>query len=180
MKSLLLFINLLVLKCSFAQTAIHQDTFYLFDYTLISSAEKLYQGGITVFFSEKDSLSLKADRKRKMFDYLEPHFEGVQLIVPASDAPKKIKVRVYENNKGTEIYCDTLLTLTKIKRQPSAWYFYIENRGLYKPSNPCANLFAVNSDQMKRPIRNDFLAGFEGFYLWKFDYSDGTLIKYLP
>lgn len=156
------------------------DTFYVFDYTLISSSEKLYQGGITVFFTDSDSLTLKADRKKKMFDFMDPYFDGVQVIVPKGDMPQKIKVRVYEKYKGTEIYCDTLLTLTKTKRQPSSWYFHIENRGLYKPSNPCINLIAVNTDQMKRPIRNEFFAGFEGFYSWRYDYTDGSLIKYLP
>ena len=101
--------------------------------------KKDYKGTTTVFFSEKDSLVLKADRKKKLFDNLIPYFEGVEVIVPFNQSPKTVRVRVIEKDRRKEIYCDTLLTLTKTKKTPYFYFFYIYNRGLLslKNENPC-------------------------------------------
>lgn len=164
---------------SFAQNN-SADTFYLFDYTLISSSEKIYTGTTTVFFSENDSINLNANRKKKMFDYREKLFEGVEVIVPSTQSPKTIKIRVWEKYNRQEVYCDTLLTLKKTKKPPFAYYFFIENRAWFKPQNPCLNLNVVNTDQITRQIYKDLIAEFERFYIWRYDYRDSTLMKFLP
>ncbi|MBY0477796.1 MAG: hypothetical protein K2Q24_09140 [Chitinophagaceae bacterium] len=180
MRVFLLLICLLFSKGLISQTVTQQDTIYLFDFVQISSNQKSYTGRTVVYFNETDSLILKADRKRRMFDYVESYFEGVEVIVPSNQSPKKIKVRVWEKYNRIELYCDTLLTLKKTKKNPPAYYFYIEHRGWFKPQNPCSNLKVFNSDQSSRQIFKDLIAEFERFYLWQYDYKNNKLMKYLP
>ncbi len=180
MRFFLLFAFLLCMKDASSQVITHQDTIYLFDFARIHSSEKMYTGTAVVFFSETDSLELKADRKRKMLDNVEPYFQGVQIIIPSNQSPRTLRIRVWEKYKGEQVYCDTLLTLRKTTKQPTCYYFYIENRGFFLRPNPCLSLNVVNTDEMKRPTYKALLAEFERFYLWQYDFTTNKLMKYLP
>lgn len=180
MKFYLFIISVFFFKSVSAQNDTPTDTFYLFDFARIHSSEKMYMGSTTVFFSDKDSVVLKADRKRKMLDNVEPYFEGVQIIAPSRDSEIQVKVRITEKYIGATVSCDTVLTLIKTKKQPNAWYFYLENRGFFLRSEPCYNVKVINTDQMKRPTLKALRDEFERFYIWQYDYRNNKLMKFLP
>ena len=130
-------------------------------------------------YPEKWSVQRKADRKKKLFDNLIPYFEGVEVIVPFNQSPKTVRVRVIEKDRRKEIYCDTLLTLTKTKKTPYFYFFYIYNRGLlsFKNENPCRRLEVVNTNQTSRYAYKELTYEFDRFYSWRYDYRDNSFMK---